>query len=239
MESLDEIVEAIRRLSPAARRRLLRRLQASGLLGGDDLLTDRGARRIAPAVQPGKRADRSTAPVGPPADPERDQTYRSPVSGRIVVGSPAPEARDVAEMQPLPGQAPERPIGLVFDGGSRGNPGKGYGSYALDWPGHPRRLVRLQFGQNVTANEAEYDTLIAALEAVGRRLRDGGASPAGARLAVWGDSLLVINQVTGEWACREPRLRVRRERVRSLLAPFGSWTLRHQPREKSVEILGH
>ncbi len=92
---------------------------------------------------------------------------------------------DPYAMHPVPGQAPERPIVIIFDGGSKGNPGKGYGSYALRWPGQQERIVKLQFGDDVTNNEAEYDTLIAALEATpdaperpGRRRRDGpGDSP--------------------------------------------------------------
>ena len=44
-------------------------------------------------------------------------------------------------MSPLPGQAPEQPIEIIFDGGSRGNPGQGYGSYALLWPGLPQQVV--------------------------------------------------------------------------------------------------
>ncbi|RME83998.1 MAG: reverse transcriptase-like protein [Caldilineae bacterium] len=142
-------------------------------------------------------------------------------------------------MPPLPGQAPEAPIRIVFDGGSKGNPGQGYGSYAVEWPGEPRQVVRLQFGDMVTNNEAEYDTLIAALEAVLKRLEEQGVDPATAKVEIWGDSQLVVNQVSGAWQCREPRLQPRRDRVRALMARFGQATLRYHPREQSVEELGH
>ncbi len=50
---------------------------------------------------------------------------------------------------------------LVFDGGSLGNPGKGYGSFHLaDRDGY-ETIERLEFGNNVTNNQAEYRTMIA------------------------------------------------------------------------------
>jgi ribonuclease HI len=142
-------------------------------------------------------------------------------------------------MAPLPGQAPEQPIVVIFDGGSRGNPGQGYGSYALRWPGQPQQIVQLRFGDRVTNNEAEYDTLIAALEAILQRLEDSEAAPNTAKVEVRGDSLLVVNQVKGEWEVKEQRLQVRRDRVRKLLESFGSWQLIHHGREQSVQTLGH
>ena len=142
-------------------------------------------------------------------------------------------------MAPLPGQAPERPIQIIFDGGSKGNPGYGYGSYALRWPGQGQQIVQLQFGDGITNNEAEYDTLIVALEAVQRRLVDSGADPATARLDIRGDSQLVIQQVLGKWKCNDERMRRRRDRAREVLATFGTWQLTHHARENSVEVLGH
>ncbi len=142
-------------------------------------------------------------------------------------------------MPPLPGQAPEQPISIIFDGGSKGNPGVGYGSYALRWPGQPQQIVQLQFGDGVTNNEAEYDTLVAALESVVKRLAEQKADPATARVEIRGDSQLVINQVLGEWKCSDERMRRRRDRVRSLLREFGSWELAHHPRANSVRAAAH
>lgn len=132
-----------------------------------------------------------------------------------------------------------QPIEIVFDGGSKGNPGVGYGSYQLSWPGTPTQLVRLQFGNWVTNNEAEYDTLIAALETVIQRLDDDGADPSSARLDIRGDSLLVVNQVLGHWRCKSERMETRRDTVRRLLESFGSWRLSHHDRSRSVDVLGH
>lgn len=165
----------------------------------------------------------------------------SAAGGKAVMGAPQHSAvdEDPHAMPPLPGQAPSRPIAIIFDGGSRGNPGEGYGSYQLRWPGAQPQVVRLRFGNHMTNNEAEYDTLIAALEAVLKRLVDSGAAPGTAQLDVRGDSLLVINQVMGEWKCKDARMEQRRDRVRALLKQFGAWSLAHHDRANSVRALGH
>jgi ribonuclease HI len=254
--ALAALAEAIQRLTPEQRRRLLRRLRTSGVLDSDELLTDRDRLRVAPALgvlarRRVRRSVRATRPSGPhliPANPPQEddpfvaksEPYRSAVSGKVVKGAPVEDIPlEPHEMAPLPGQAPEQPIVVIFDGGSRGNPGQGYGSYALRWPGQSQQIVQLRFGDRVTNNEAEYDTLIAALEAIVQRLADMGAAPKTARLIVRGDSLLVINQVKGLWEAKEARLQVRRDRVRELLEHFGTWQLSHHDREKSVQTLGH
>jgi len=180
-------------------------------------------------------------PVAPTMPATEANNYRSPVSGKVIVGTLDDKSRpaDPHIMQPLPGQAPEQPIAIIFDGGSKGNPGQGYGSYTLRWPGVQQQIVRLRFGDRATNNEAEYDTLIAALEAVLKRLQDNGASPATATLDIRGDSLLVVNQVQGKWQCKEERLQSRRDQARQLLQHFGHWQLTHHDRENSVRALGH
>lgn len=169
-----------------------------------------------------------------------DGEYRSGVRSKVVMGAPdSRSSRPLEMMAPVPGQAPDEAIRIIFDGGSRGNPGKGYGSYALDWPGLPQQVVQLRFGDRVTNNEAEYDTLISALEATIKKLVDSGAKPETARLEIFGDSLLVVNQVRGEWEVKNARMRTRCERVKYLLGQFGGWRLEHHDRENSVRVLGH
>lgn len=129
---------------------------------------------------------------------------------------------------------------LVFDGGSKGNPGWGYGSYAITRVQDGAQLVeRLDLGNEYTNNEAEYDTLIAALQDLLQRIEDGGRQPQEFSLEVRGDSALVINQVLGKWKAKEPRMRDRRNRCLRLLRRFGAVDLKTQPREESVRILGH
>jgi len=245
-----DLIEEIEALTPDQRRQLQRRLYASGLFVPDILFSDQNRLAVAPALgvkgPANRRKHPNTAPTittsVPTTAPKPDKSdYRSPVSGKIVVGAPPTEKReaDPQIMSPLPGQAPERPISVIFDGGSRGNPGQGYGSYALRWPGEQQQLVRLRFGDRVTNNEAEYDTLLTALEAILKRLRDSGADPSTARLDIRGDSLLVINQVQGIWQCKEARLQTRCQQARTLLQQFGEWRLQHHDRAKSVDVLGH
>jgi ribonuclease HI len=167
---------------------------------------------------------------------------------RKLVGVPAsqPAPDQAAPDQPTPPAARKAPapgattsLTLIFDGGSRGNPGPGYGSYALIWPGQTPDIRRLQFGPRMTSNEAEYDTLIGALEGLLAHLAQTAVDATSVRLEVRGDSLLVINQLGGSWQVREARLRPRWQKARELLQRFASTTLRHQPREKTVAVLGH
>lgn len=180
------------------------------------------------------------APAATPA-PAQINPRVAPAAGKVVLGAPQREnpAEDPQAMTPLPGRAPDQAIVVVFDGGSRGNPGEGYGSYQLRWPGNQPQVVRLRFGDNMTSNEAEYDTLLGAIDAVLKRLRDSASDPSTARLDIRGDSLLVIKQVLGEWKCKEERLEQRRDKVRARLSRFGEWRLTHHDRENSVRALGH
>lgn len=131
-------------------------------------------------------------------------------------------------------------IVLVFDGGSRGNPGWGYGSYAIQRVSDGvQRLERIDLGDGYTNNEAEYDTLIAALQDLIHRLEAAGRNPAEFALEVRGDSTLVLNQLEGTWKAKEPRMRQRRDQCHRLLRRFGAVKLIAQPREESVRVLGH
>jgi ribonuclease HI len=128
---------------------------------------------------------------------------------------------------------------LIFDGGSRGNPGAAYGSFRLRAAGQRSGAPqRLDFGHG-TNNEAEYLALIAGLESLHRQLRLSGLDPAQVQLRVSGDSRLVINQVKGAWKIRNPRMRELNAQARRLLDPLGQVQLRHHPRRVSVRALGH
>ncbi len=126
-------------------------------------------------------------------------------------------------------------IQIVFDGGSRGNPGQGYGSYQLTVRKKAETPQRLTFASDYTNNEAEYDTLIEALEAVVRRAKEPGR----VQLEIRGDSQLVINQVNGTWKAKDPRMQERKEHVLGAVEAHGSWRASWHPRGKSVKALGH
>ncbi|ELY90899.1 ribonuclease HI [Natrialba taiwanensis] len=111
---------------------------------------------------------------------------------------------------------------VYFDGGARGNPGPaGIGWVIVTGDGivaeGSKRIGR------ATNNQAEYEALIAALEAA----RDYGYD----ELHVRGDSELIVKQVRGEYNTNDPDLREKRVTVHELLTEFDEWTLEHVPRE--------
>jgi ribonuclease HI len=129
---------------------------------------------------------------------------------------------------------------LIFDGGSKGNPGWGYGSYNITRVADgAQRTERVDFGDGYTNNEAEYDTLIVALKDLTGRINVAGRQPDEFHLEVRGDSALVINQLKGRWKASEPRMVERRDVARALLDRFAGADLIAHPREESVRILGH
>ncbi|MFQ6058402.1 MAG: ribonuclease HI family protein [Anaerolineae bacterium] len=137
-------------------------------------------------------------------------------------------------------QAQQADYTLIFDGGSLGNPGPGYGSYVLirNRDGK-QRIRRLNFEEEMTNNEAEYRTLIAGLEDLLGTISGAGRQPADFSLEVRGDSRLILNQVAGTWKTRQPRLMPLCDRARELLGQFGAFTLTWQERRRSEEALGH
>jgi ribonuclease HI len=129
---------------------------------------------------------------------------------------------------------------ITFDGGSRGNPGYGYGGYQIVRARDGKtRTRRLEFPGRLTNNEAEYLTLIEALQELADGIRKNGGDPRDCSVEVRGDSQLVIRQVEGRWKVHEPHLVPLHDRARELLNQFGQTCLTWQRRDKSVAILGH
>ncbi|MFC6767753.1 ribonuclease HI [Natrinema soli] len=111
---------------------------------------------------------------------------------------------------------------VYFDGGSRGNPGPaGIGWVIVTGDG-----IVAEDGETIgtaTNNQAEYEALIAALEAA----RDYDYD----EVHVRGDSELIVKQVRGEYDTNNPELREKRVTVHELLQSFDEWTLEYVPRE--------
>lgn len=132
---------------------------------------------------------------------------------------------------------------VIFDGGSEGNPGRGYGSYGLrDNTAGPARsweIKRLTFGDDMTNNEAEYATLMQALDDVQSRIEQADRLPQEFTLEIRGDSALVIHQISGEWKAKDERMRLLRDGIRRQLARFKANRLIQHPRAESVKVLGH
>jgi ribonuclease HI len=132
-----------------------------------------------------------------------------------------------------------RTVRITFDGGALGNPGKGYGSYLIEGLASEPVVTRLDFspnGEMVTNNQAEYRTLISAMQHLAQ---DGALDPAALAIEICGDSKLVIEQLSGRWKVKHPEIRPLHAAASELMRRFGSVTLRWHRRDVSVDKLGH
>ena len=113
------------------------------------------------------------------------------------------------------------------DGGARGNPGPaGYGALIADE--HGQVLAELYAGIGVSTNNiAEYRGLLAALEWA---LAHGHS-----RLHVRSDSLLVVQQMLGNYKVKHEGLIPLYRQARHLVARIGQVTFEHVPRERNKE----
>jgi ribonuclease HI len=139
----------------------------------------------------------------------------------------------------LPGmETPTNPVfHIVFDGGSLGNPGKGYGSYVITSNDDVVLAVdKMEHGERLTNNQAEYMTLIAALKSLAADL---GEHSKLADVEIHGDSQLVVKQINGEWKVKHANMVPLVKEARELFKAFRSCIISWHPRAKSVERLGH
>lgn len=123
-------------------------------------------------------------------------------------------------LQPQPASGASGPrFTILFDGGAVTNPGMGYGNYEVTSLGQVIQRSREKFGDNVTNNQAEYLTLIIALEWLANDL---GPDARLASLLVQGDSQLVLNQVSGKWKVKNEGLMPLKRRADDALQRFMS-----------------
>ena len=149
--------------------------------------------------------------------------------------APSPLPSPPARAAVTPGTRPV--YAVAFDGGSLGNPGLGYGSYEVSGPGIGTQTgSKLEFGQNMTNNQAEFRALIAGLESLLAILGDDAPS---ASVVIRGDSQLVIRGLKGEWRIKHAGLQPLYRHANELLRKFDSVNLTWQPRNASVRTFGH
>ena len=118
-------------------------------------------------------------------------------------------------------------ITAYFDGGSRGNPGlAGWGAYIANDDGTV--LAGLSGALGVaTNNVAEYHGLIAALQ--------WAADNDVTALAVKGDSLLLVEQMRGNYKVKNEGLKPLHMKARMLVMQIGNVSFAHVPREKNKD----
>ncbi len=118
-------------------------------------------------------------------------------------------------------------VTAYFDGGSRGNPGPaGWGAYIVDHAGNV--LAELSGALGVaTNNVAEYHGLIAALQ--------WAADHDVTVLAIKGDSLLLVEQMRGNYKVKNEGLKPLHMKARMLVMQIGNVSFAHVPREKNQD----
>ncbi len=120
---------------------------------------------------------------------------------------------------------------IYADGGARGNPGPaGAGAAVLSEAGETLIEVS-EFLGHATNNFAEYTAVLRALEALADYL---GAGAKDAEVSVRMDSLLVVEQMSGNWKIKHPGLKPLWARVGALAGLFKSVTFSHVPRAKNA-----
>jgi len=116
------------------------------------------------------------------------------------------------------------PVKIYFDGGSRGNPGPAAGAAYSDWQGGQQRVL---FLDSATNNEAEYQGLLMGI-AMAKEL---GLT----HVHFFGDSKLVVMQVSGEWQAKHPRMNELRQLVLEALRAIPRWEIAWVRREFNAE----
>ncbi len=118
-------------------------------------------------------------------------------------------------------------ITAYFDGGARSNPGPaGYGVYIVDEVGNVLAELHGSLGI-ATNNVAEYRGLIAALQwAVDHNIT---------QMTVKGDSLLIVEQMRGNYKVKNEGLKPLHLQARMLVMQIGDVRFAHVPREQNKD----
>lgn len=115
---------------------------------------------------------------------------------------------------------------MWFDGGARGNPGRaGAGWLIREKSGNIVMCGWVFVGDKETNNTAEYMALIEGLRAA----LELDAKTA-LKMAIYGDSKLVVEQVGGGWKCKAPHLQKLQARAQRLVSKCNA-RLSYIPRE--------
>lgn len=112
----------------------------------------------------------------------------------------------------------ENEYSLYFDGCSKGNPGPA-GIGAVLYKNNEETWSNCKFIGNKTNNESEYSALILGLEyALNNDINN---------LCVYGDSLLVINQINGKYKVKSQSLLTLFNKCKELISQFDYITFTH------------
>jgi ribonuclease HI len=125
-----------------------------------------------------------------------------------------------------------RKVIVNVDGGSRGNPGPAaIAAVVTDLSGNVLAEHAERIGE-ATNNVAEYRALLLGID-LAKQL---GAD----EVEFVGDSMLIVEQVRGNWKVKQEHLRPLHAEVTDALRDLGSWSIRHVKRgenERADELL--
>jgi ribonuclease HI len=126
---------------------------------------------------------------------------------------------------------PKRVV-VNVDGGSRGNPGPAAIAAVATDPKGQLLAERSETIGVTTNNVAEYRALLLGI-ALAKELE-------AEEVEFVGDSMLIVEQVRGNWKVKQEHLRPLLAEVREALAGIGDWSIRHVKRggnERADELL--
>jgi ribonuclease HI len=118
------------------------------------------------------------------------------------------------------------------DGGSRGNPGPAAIAAVVTDPSGEVLAERAEMIGEATNNVAEYRALLLGID-LAKQL---GADD----VEFVGDSMLIVEQVRGNWKVKQEHLRPLHTKVKDALRDLGSWSIRHVKRgenERADQLL--
>jgi ribonuclease HI len=118
------------------------------------------------------------------------------------------------------------------DGGSRGNPGPAAIAAVATDPKGEVLAERAETIGEATNNVAEYRALLLGIDLAMQLGAD--------EVEFVGDSMLIVEQVRGNWKVKQERLRPLHAEVGEALRDLGSWSIRHVKRgenERADELL--
>ncbi len=121
---------------------------------------------------------------------------------------------------------------MNVDGGSRGNPGPAAVAAVVTDPSGEMLAERAETIGEATNNVAEYRALLLGIDLA----KQVGAD----EVEFVGDSMLIVEQVRGNWKVKQEHLRPLHTKVRDALRDLESWSIRHVKRgenERADELL--
>jgi ribonuclease HI len=116
-------------------------------------------------------------------------------------------------------------LNVYTDGASRNNPGKSASGYIVLDQNDAQLLGKSFYNGIKTNNEAEYLAIIAALVAAAHEYGYN------VQVNLYSDSMLVINQLKGEFRVKSHELKKLHGEAVALLKKFDSYSLTNVPRE--------